>query len=60
MFTQLDNDGEKFMMAYAYRVNNMTKAKYDLYEGKCVIIIWVVSSFWCYICSSPFTLVINQ
>ncbi len=33
MLTQLDDDDQKFVVAYASYSNNKTKAKYDSYEG---------------------------
>ncbi len=33
MFTQLDDDGQKFVMVYASWSNNETEAKYNSYEG---------------------------
>ncbi len=60
MLTQLDDDGQKFMVAYVNQSNNKTKAKYNSYEGECLTIVWVVSSFRCYFCGSPFTLVTNH
>ncbi len=47
-------------MAYPNRSNKKMKAKYNSYEGKCFVIIWVVSSFQCYFYASPFTLVIDH
>jgi hypothetical protein len=43
MLTQLDDDGQKFMVDYVNQSNEM-KVKYNLYEGKCFIIVWVISS----------------
>jgi hypothetical protein len=43
MFTQLDDDGRKFMVAYVNWSNKM-KVKYNSYEGECLAIVWVVSS----------------
>jgi len=45
---QLDDDGRKFVVAYANRSNNKTKVKYISYEGECFVVVWVVSSFPCY------------
>ncbi len=53
-FTQLDDDGQKFVVAYASSSNNKMEAKYNSYEGECLTIIWVVSSFWCYFYGGPF------
>jgi hypothetical protein len=36
------------------------EAKYSSYEGKCLAIVWVVSSFWCYLYGSPFTLITDH
>ncbi len=58
-FTQLNDDGQKFVVAYANRFNNKTKAKCSSYEGECFAIIWDVSSFHYYIYHKPFTLVTN-
>ncbi len=33
MFTQLDNNGQKFVVAYTNRSNNKMEAKYSSYEG---------------------------
>jgi hypothetical protein len=60
VFTQLDDDGQKFMVAYVNQSNNKMEAKYNSYEGECLTIVWVVSSFRCYLCGSPFTLVTNH
>jgi len=49
MFIQLDDDGRKFVVAYASQSNNKTKAKYNSYEGECLVVVWVVSSFQCYL-----------
>jgi hypothetical protein len=43
MFTQLDNDGQEFMVAYA-NYSNKTKAKSNLYEGKCLVVVQANSS----------------
>jgi hypothetical protein len=37
MFNQLDDDGWKFVVAYARRSNNKTKAKYNSYEGNALL-----------------------
>jgi hypothetical protein len=44
-FTQLDDDGQEFVVAYANWSNNKTNAKYNSYEGECLAIIFIVSSF---------------
>ncbi len=60
MLTQLDDDGQEFVVAYASRSNNNTEAKYSSYEGECPIIGWVVYTFMCYLYGGPFTLVTNH
>jgi hypothetical protein len=54
MFTQLDDDGQKFMVAYVSLSNNKMETKYNSYEGECLTIVWVVSSFRCYFYGGPF------
>jgi hypothetical protein len=47
-FTQLNDDGQKFMVAYANRSNNNTKVKYSSYEegrGGGLLVVWAISSF---------------
>ncbi len=60
VFTQLDDDGQEFVVAYASQSNNKTKAKYTSYEEECLAIVWVVYSFQCYLYGSPFTLVADH
>jgi hypothetical protein len=60
MFTQFDDDGRKFVVAYVSWSNNKTKAMYNSYEGECLVVVWVVSSFHCYFYGSPFTLIIDH
>ncbi len=60
MFTQLDDDGREFVVAYASWSNNKTEAKYSSYEGECFVVVWVVSSFRCNFYGSPFILITNH
>ncbi len=60
MFTQLDDDGAEFVVAYASWSNNKTKAKYSSYEGECLVVVLVVSSFRCYLYGSPSTLITDH
>jgi hypothetical protein len=39
IFTQLDHDDWKFIVAYFSWSNNKTRAKYSLYEGECLVIV---------------------
>jgi len=58
-FTQLYDNGWEFG-AYANLFNNKTEAKYNSYERECLVIVWVVLSFWCYIYGNKFILVTNH
>ncbi len=60
MLTQLDDDGQKFVVAYVRCSNNKIKAKYNSYEGECLVVVWVVSSFQCYFYSSLFALITDH
>jgi hypothetical protein len=44
MFTQLDNDGQKFVVTHVNPYNNKNKDKYNSYEKECFAIVWSVSS----------------
>jgi hypothetical protein len=51
MFTQLDDDGQKFVVAYAICSNDKMEAKYSSYEGECLaivsdVIFMVAQSLW--------------
>ncbi len=60
MFTQLNDDGWEFVLAYASQSNNKIEAKYNSYEGECLIIVLTVSSFRWYLYGGPFILVVNH
>jgi len=45
MLTQLDDDGQEFVVVYVDWSNNKIKVKYSLYEGECFVVVWVVFSF---------------
>jgi len=57
--TQLD-DGQEFVVAYANWSNNKTEAKYNSYEGECLVVVWGVSSFQYYYYGSPITLITDH
>jgi hypothetical protein len=48
------------MVAYVSQSNNKTKANYNSHEGECLVVVWVVSSFRCYLYGSSFTFIINR
>jgi len=60
VLTQFDDDGREFVVSYTGRSNNKMKAKYSSYEGECLAVVWVVSSFGYYFYGSPFTLITNN
>jgi len=55
-----NDDGWEFMVAYANQSNNNIEAKYNTYGGACLIVVWVVYFFKCYLYGSPFTLVTDH
>ncbi len=60
MLTQVNDDGREFVVACASRSNNKMGAKYNSYEGECLVVVCVVSSFRSYFYGSPFTLVTDH
>ncbi len=60
MLTQLDDDGQEFLVVYANQSNNKTKAKYNSYEGEYFVVALVISFFRCYLYDNPFTFVTNH
>ncbi len=56
----LDDDGWEFVVVYANWSNNKIEAKYNLYEGQCLIVVWAVFSFHCYLYGSTVILVTNH
>jgi hypothetical protein len=39
LFTQLDDDGQKFIMAYANRFNKMTRKNNNLMKGSALLLL---------------------
>jgi hypothetical protein len=39
VLTQMDDDGKKFVIAYASRSNNNAEAQYSSYKGECLAAI---------------------
>ncbi len=48
------------MVAYASQSNNQVVAKYNSYEGECLVVVRDVATFQCYWFGSPFTLVTDH
>jgi hypothetical protein len=57
VFIQLDDDVQKFVMAYVGQSYNKIIAKYKSSKGEYLIIVWSNLPFHYYFYSSPFTLV---
>ncbi len=47
-------------MAYASHSNNAAESHYSLYKGECLVAVWVVAHFRCYLFGTQFTLVTNH
>jgi hypothetical protein len=60
MLTKCDDEGKEFVVAYASRLNNVTKSRYNSYEGECLALVWVVAHFKCYLFGTQFTFVTNH
>jgi hypothetical protein len=57
---QMDDDGNKFVIAYASRSNNNAEAQYNSYEGKCLAAIWAIAHFRCYLYGNEVLLVTDH
>jgi hypothetical protein len=45
IFSQLDEKGKEYVIAYASKSNNMVESNYSSYEGECFVVVWVVIHF---------------
>jgi hypothetical protein len=60
MLTQCDDEGKEFVVAYVSRLNNATESRYSSYEGKCLVAVWAIAQFSCYLFGTQFTLATNH
>ncbi len=60
MLTQCDDEGKEFVVAYASHSNNVAESHYSLYEGECLIAVWAIAHFRCYLFGTQFTLVTDH
>ncbi len=49
VLTKCDDEGKEFVMAYASRSNNATESRYSPYKGECLVVVWAVAHFRCYL-----------
>jgi hypothetical protein len=49
VLTQCDDEGKEFVVAYVSRLNNATESCYSSYEGECLVMVWAVAHFKCYL-----------
>ncbi len=49
VLTQCDDEGKEFAVAYASCSNNAAESHYSSYEGKCLVAVWAVAHFRCYL-----------
>jgi hypothetical protein len=60
VITHVDDKGRKFVLAYVSHSNNNLEFKYSSYEKECILVVWVVAHFRCYLYGNPFTFVIDH
>ena len=49
VFSQKDDDGKEYVIAYASRSNNDAESKDSSYEGECLAVVWAVAHFCPYL-----------
>ncbi len=52
VLTKCDDEGKEFVVAYASRSNNAAESRYSSYEGECLVAVWAVAHFRCYLFST--------
>ncbi len=60
VLTQCDDERKEFVVAYVSRSNNAAKSRYSSYEGECLVVVWGVAHFRCYLFGTQFTLVTDH
>jgi hypothetical protein len=48
------------VVAYVSRSNNVAESRYSSYKGECLVAVWVVAHFRCYLFGTQFTLITNH
>jgi hypothetical protein len=60
VLTQCDDEGKEFVVAYLSRLNNAAESRYSSYERECLVAMWAVAHFKCYLFGTHFTLITNH
>jgi len=60
IFTHVDDEGKKVVVAYVSCSNNSVESKYSTYKKEHLTTIWVVTHFRCYLYDNPFILTTNH
>jgi phospholipid-translocating ATPase len=60
VLTQCDDEGKKFVVAYASRSNNAMELRYSSYKGECLAMMRALAHFRCYLFGTQLTLVTNH
>ena len=60
VLTERDDEDKEFVVAYASRSNNVAEAKYSSYKRKCLVAVWAMVHFRCFLYGNPFTFIIDH
>jgi len=50
----MDDNGEEFVIVYISRSNNNAKAQKRLFKDECLVAIWAIAHFHCYLYGNEF------